>query len=167
MTTNNSLTKGIVGTGAKFRRIKADNVAINSYFESNKSINPRGGKKTSLFMSKTKKGFARVELYQDLNNDGIVKSNEKIYKGKSINPDSGDELLNFFGKIKLIKTMHKCDWLALKNPDKIAGCTMELIGTSYDLTLEDVSGNEYNFEALGKFSKSSGIVVIETQSSTI
>ena len=46
-------------------------------------------------MSKTKNGFARVELYQDLNNDGIVKSSEKIYKGKSTNPDSGDELLNF------------------------------------------------------------------------
>ena len=63
--------------------------------------------------------------------------------------------------------MHKCDWLALKNPDKIAGCTMELIRTSYDLTLEDTSGIEYNFEALGKFNNSSGIVVIETQNGSI
>ena len=60
MASNNSLAKGIIGTGAKFRKIKANDVAINSYFELNKSINPRGGKKASLFMSKTKNGFARV-----------------------------------------------------------------------------------------------------------
>ena len=120
MTSNNSPLEGIAGTGTKIRKIKADDAAINSYFEFNKSINPHGDTAASIFVSKTKKGFALVELYQDLNNDGIIKTKERIYKGKCRDPQPGDELLNFFGDIKLIKTMHKIDWLAQKIPDKLS-----------------------------------------------
>ena len=160
MTSNNSPLEGIVGTGTKIRKIKADDAAINSYFEFNKSINPHGDTAASIFVSKTKKGFALVELYQDLNNDGIIKTKERIYKGKCRDPQSGDELLNFFGDIKLFKTMHKCDWLAQKIPVKLVACTMEFIPTSYDLTLKDKSGNVYDFEALGPC-KTPGIVSID------
>ena len=160
MGSHNSSIKGKIGTGPKTRTIKADDVAINSYFEFNKSINPYGGPDASMVVSKTKKGYARVELYQDLNNDGIIKGNERIYKGKCLDRQSGDKLLNFYGDIKLSKTMHQCDWLAQKNPDKLAGCTMELIPTSYALTLKDEGGDVYDFQALGPY-KTSGIVAIE------
>lgn len=160
MGSHNSTIKGKIGTGAKTRTIKADDVANNSDFEFNKSINPHGSPDASMVVSKTRKGHARVELYQDLNNDGIIKGNERIYKGKCLDRQSGDKLLNFYGDIKLSKTMHQCDWLAQKNPDKLAGCTMELIPTSFTLTLTDESGDVFDFQALGPY-KTDGIVVIE------
>ena len=160
MGSQNSTVKGTIASGPKTRTIKADDVAINSDFEFNKSINPYGGPKASIVVSKTKKGYARVELYQDLNNDGIIKRNERIYKGKCLDRQSGDELLNFYGVIKLSKTMHKCNWLAQKNSDKLVGCTMEFIPTSYALSLKDEGGDVYDFQALGPY-KTAGVVAIE------
>ena len=142
---------GIVGTGPKFRIIKASDVSINSSFEFNKSITPHGGTESSIFVSKTKKGFARVKLYQDLNDDGVISRKEIIYKGKCHDPYSGNELLNFNGNLKLSKTMHMCEWLGSKNPSKIVGCTRELIPTVYSLTLTDESGEIFDFDSIGQF----------------
>ena len=148
-------------TGPKQRVIKANDVAINSSFAFNKSINPRGGKNASIFVSKTKRGFGLVQLYQDLNDDGIVSRKELIYRGKSLNRGIGDELLNFTGDIKLIKTMHRCDWISLKNPGLNILCTREFIPTTYELTLSDTSGENYQFDALGKFKTSGPLIAIE------
>ena len=151
MASEDSPFNGIVGSGPKRRKIKAFDVAINSPFEFNKSITPHGGTKASIFVSDTKKGFALVEIFQDLNNDDVIKKKERIYKGQCLEPDSGDELINFFGDIKLTKTMHKCTWLTQKNPEKVAACTMELIPTVYSLTLKDESDKIYEFDPLGPF----------------
>ena len=139
------------GTGPKHRVIKATDVAIHSSFDFNKSINPRGGKEASLFVAKTKGDFGLIKLFQDLNNDGIVSRKELIYRGKSRIRGIGDELLNFTGNIKLVKTMHRCDWMLLKNPDSSFMCTLEFIPTTYELTLQNTTGESYQFDALGKF----------------
>jgi len=92
-----------------------------------------------------------VKLYQDLNDDGLITRKEMIYKGKTRNQIDDDKLLNFFGDIKLSKTMHKCDWLLLKNSNANIACTREFIPTVYDLTLVAESGDNYSLEAVGRF----------------
>lgn len=141
----------ISGTGSKKRTIKASDIAINSPFSFNKSINPRGGSLSSIFISRTKNDLGMVKLYQDLNDDGLITRKEMIYKGKTRNQINDDKLLNFFGDIKLSKTMHKCDWLLLKNSNANIACTREFIPTVYDLTLVAESGDNYSLEAVGRF----------------
>ena len=141
----------ISGTGSKKRTIKASDLAINSPFSFNKSINPRGGSLSSIFISRTKNDLGMVKLYQDLNDDGLITRKEMIYKGKTGSQINDDKLLNFFGDIKLSKTMHKCDWLLLKNSNANIACTREFIPTVYDLTLVAESGDNYSLEAVGRF----------------
>jgi len=141
----------ISGTGSKKRTIKASDIAINSPFSFNKSINPRGGSLSSIFISRTKNDLGMVKLYQDLNDDGLITRKEMIYKGKTGSQINDDKLLNFFGDIKLSKTMHKCDWLLLKNSNANIACTREFIPTVYDLTLVAESGDNYSLEAVGRF----------------
>ena len=141
----------ISGTGSKKRTIKASDIAINSPFSFNKSFNPRGGSLSSIFISRTKNDLGMVKLYQDLNDDGLITRKEMIYKGKTGSQINDDKLLNFFGDIKLSKTMHKCDWLVLKNPNVNIACTREFIPTVYDLTLVAESGDNYSLEAVGRF----------------
>ena len=160
MSSDNSTFTGKIATGAKKRTIKASDVSINSPFLFNKSITPHGGTKGSVFISTTKKGYAIVELFQDLNKDGVIKRKERIYKGKCLDRDSADELQNFYGDIKLKKTMHNCSWQTEKNPDKVGACTMELIPTVYSLTLQDESNKIFDFQSLGSY-KSPGIVLGE------
>ena len=138
-------------TGVKKRKIKANVVSINAFFDFNKSITPRGGTLSSLFASKTKKGFARVQIGQDLNDDGIVTRDELIYKGKSSRMLYRDELLNFSGDIKLTKSMHKCEWVSAKFPDEPILCSAEFIPTIYDVVMTSVSGKRFVMEGLGKF----------------
>ena len=141
----------ISGTGSKKRTIKASDITINSPFSFNKSINPRGGSLSSIFISRTKNDLGMVKLYQDLNDDGLITRKEMIYKGKTGSQINDDKLLNFFGDIKLSKTMHKCDWLLLKNSNANIACTREFIPTVYDLTLVAESGDNYSLEAVGRF----------------
>ena len=141
----------ISGTGSKKRTIKASDIAINSPFSFNKSINPRGGSLSSIFISRTKNDLGMVKLYQDPNDDGLITRKEMIYKGKTGSQINDDKLLNFFGDIKLSKTMHKCDWLLLKNSNANIACTREFIPTVYDLTLVAESGDNYSLEAVGRF----------------
>jgi len=145
------------GTGAKRRKIKARDVAINAPFAFNKSINPNGGVASSLSISKTKKGLRVIKIAQDLNDDGLISSKEIIYKGRSRDPFASDALLNFDGEIKLTKTMHRCDWLLLKHPNAKIACTLEFIPTVYDLRLADKNGEMYRFDAVGEF-KALGLV---------
>ena len=141
----------ISASGPKKRIIKANDIAINSFFDFDKSIVPHGGTEASIFVSKTKKGFGRIKMYQDLNDDGIISKKELIYKGKCTDPSSGDELLNFTGDVKFIKTMHNCEWVSAKYPDQLIACTLEYIPTLYQLTLVNESGDKYKFEAMGDF----------------
>ena len=141
----------ISASGLKKRIIKANNIAINSLFDFDKSIVPYGGTEANIFIFKNKKGFARVKIYQDLNNDGIIARKEMIYKGKCTDPSSGDELMNFTGDVKLIKTMHNCEWVRAKHPDESIICTREFIPTLYRLTLVNKSDDKYIFEAMGDF----------------
>ena len=80
---------------------------MNSSFEFNRSINPRGGTYSSMFASKTRKGYGAIKIHQDLNDDGILSRKELIYKGKSRDQFAGDGLLDFNGDVQLTKTMHK------------------------------------------------------------
>lgn len=160
MASDDSAFTGIIATGSKKRTIKALDVSINSPFEFNKAITPHGGPKGSVFVSTTKKGYAIIEVFQDLNKDNVIKRKERIYKGKCLDRDSGDELQNFYGDVKLKKTMHNCSWQIEKNPEKVEGCTMELIPTVYSLTLKDESNKIYYFESLGSY-KTPGIVLTE------
>lgn len=141
----------ISASGLKKRIIKANNIAINSFFDFDKSIVPHGGTEASMFISKNKKGFARVKIYQDLNNDGIIARKEMIYKGKCTDPSSGDELLNFIGDVKLIKTMHNCEWVSAKHPDEPITCTREFIPTLYKLMLVNESHDQFMFEEMGAY----------------
>ena len=86
----------ISGTGSKKRTIKASDIAINSPFSFNKSINPRGGSLSSIFISRTKNDLGMVKLYQDLNDDGLITRKEMIYKGKTGSQINDEKLLNFF-----------------------------------------------------------------------
>ena len=95
--------------------------------------------------------MGRIKMYQDLNDDGIISKKELIYKGKCTHPSSGDDLLNFTGDVKLIKTMHNCEWVSAKYPDEPIVCTLEYIPTLYQLTLVNESGGKYKFEAMGDF----------------
>ena len=94
-----------------------------------------------------------------MNDDGKVSRRELIYKGKCRQPFSEDELIGFSGDIKMQKTMHMCDWMMLKNPDKLFGCTMEYIPTIYELTLFSSLGEVYKFEATGEFADPSYLLI--------
>ena len=139
------------GTGSKRRSIKGNNIAMNSSFEFNRSINPRGGTDSSMFASKTRKGYGVIKIHQDLNDDGILSRKELIYKGKSRDQFAGDTLLNFNGDVQLTKTMHRCHWLYLKNPTAEIACTLEFIPTVYELRLADSNGELFTFDAMGEF----------------
>ena len=139
------------GTGRKVRTIKAFGVDGENLFEFNRSIDFSGGVAGRMTLSSTKRGHRVVKIYQDLNDDGKVSKKELIYKGKSRQDFDRDELVDFDGDLKLEKSMHMCDWMILKNPDKVFGCTLEYIPTSYELTLLASSGDAYSFEAIGRF----------------
>lgn len=142
----------VAGTGPKRRRIKVNDISINSSFEFNKSINPHGGTQGSMFVSAAKNSKDAVaKIYQDLNNDGIISRKELIYKGKAYAPKKIDELLNFNGDIILSKTMHKCEWLTAKHPDKELICTEEFIPTIYDAKFTSNSGTKFEVFGVGKF----------------
>jgi len=142
---------GKSASGEKKRTVKAKDVSINSSFNFNKSITPHGGTEASMFVSVSKKGFARVKLFQDLNDDGIVSKNELIYKGKSSRMLYRDELLNFTGDIKLAKSMHQCEWMTAKYPDEMIMCTREYIPTVYDVVLTSSGGKRFVIEGMGDF----------------
>ena len=138
-------------TGMKRRKIRANNISINSSFTFNRAITPIGGTDSGIFISKTKKGLGLVKLYQDLNDDGIVSRKELIYKGKSQDTLSGDELLNFNGDIKFTKTMHMCDWISAKHPNHYITCTEEYIPTVYALTMISSSGIKFEMNGIGRY----------------
>ena len=139
------------GTGEKVRKIKAFDVQSSSKFVFNRSIHPNGGILGRMDLSSTKRGHRQVKLYQDLNNDGKVSRRELIYKGKCLQPFEEDELVSFNGDIRMQKSMHMCDWMMLKKPDKLFACTMEYIPTAYELALLSSAGELYEFEATGEF----------------
>ena len=62
----------ISGTGSKKRTIKASDIAINSPFSFNKSINPRGRKSFEHIHLQNQNDLGMVKLYQDLNNDDLI-----------------------------------------------------------------------------------------------
>lgn len=141
----------VFGTGEKVRTIKAFGVDGENLFEFNRSINFSGGVVGRMALSSTKRGHRVVKIYQDLNDDGKVSKKELIYKGKSRQDFDRDELVDFDGDLKLEKSMHMCDWMIIKKPDRVFGCTLEYIPTSYELTLLTSSSDAYSFEAIGKF----------------
>ena len=144
-----------VATGPKVRKIKAIDVKDMNSFEFNKSINPRGGVAGRMDLSSTGQGHRLIKIFQDLNNDGKVAKKELIYKGKCKQEFSKDELVDFNGNVKLRKEMHMCNWMMMKKPTKLTGCTREFIPTTFDLSLITSNDDTYRFEPVGTFSDSS------------
>ena len=139
------------GTGAKRRVIRALNANTLQSFSFDRSINPHGGTLAKLKIRVNKKGIARAKLYQDVDFDGRVSSEELIFKGKSNRIHGKDELIDFFGSAHLKKTMHRCQWISLKFPGEPLVCTKEYIPTIYELTLIDKGFEIYEFGGVGRF----------------
>ena len=94
------------GTGSKTRRIKAATASVDGTFEFNKSIVPLGGNSARMQIKQNKKGYLRIRIFQDKNNNGTISKNELIYDGISQKEPFDDSILNFNGKIHLKKQMH-------------------------------------------------------------
>lgn len=138
-------------TGVKIRRIRAANASTDSSFSFNRSITPYGGAEAEMHLKPTRGGFRKVKICQDLNDDGIISSNEIIYKGRSTQGFDQDALLHFNGEIKLSKSMHRCEWVTQKYPGENILCTREFIPTTYSLSLFDQGGERFGFAATGAF----------------
>ena len=142
----------ISGTGPKIRRIKAANATSAELFEFNKSISPHGGTLSKLNISLNRKGYGILKIFQDSNNNGKVERKELIFKGKSSDAFDDDALTDFAGSVQLRKTMHMCDWLLMKFPNKqTAMCTMEHIPITYACRLTDNNGDRHQFNGIGNF----------------
>ena len=139
------------GTGAKRRVIRALDVSAIEPFAFNRSINPHGGTLARMRIRMTKKGRGSVRIYQDLNSDQKATRKELIFQGKSRTIYDDDDLINFSGSVRLMKSMHMCDWLSLKFPGEELICTMEYIPTAYELALVDNGGEVYEFRGSGEF----------------
>ena len=139
------------GTGAKTRVIKAFDVSTLESFEFNRSINPRGGSLARMKIRTNKNGKCIVSLFQDTNDDGKVSRKELIFRGKSRTVFEGDELTSFPVAIRLKKTMHQCDWLSMKYPDKPLMCTEEYIPITFQFDWIANNGEEYKFHGIGQF----------------
>ena len=138
------------GTGSKTRRIKTATASVDGTFEFNKSIMPLGGNSARMQISQNQKGYLKIRIFQDKNNNGTISKKELIYNGISQKKSFDDSILNFNGKIHLKKRMHMCDWMAqTKRPAEI--CTMEYIPTIYDCKLITDAGETFRFNGVGDF----------------
>ena len=138
------------GTGSKTRRIKAATASVDGTFEFNKSIVPLGGNSARIQIEQTKKGFFKIRIFQDKNNNGTISKKELIYNGVIQEKPFDDSILNFNGKIHLKKQMHRCDWLAdTKRPPDF--CTLEYIPTMYNCKLINEQGETFRFNGVGNY----------------
>ena len=147
-----------VFTGSKTRRIKSNVATTDSPFEFNQSITPHGGTTARLKINKDDDGYHQIRIFQDTNKDGKASRKELIYAGRIREPVDSDELLNFAGSIKLSKTMHRCDWQLQKNPEDVAGCTMEYIPTTFACQLISNEGDRYRLDGIGEFQENGFLV---------
>ena len=122
-----------VFTGSKTRRIKSNVATTDSPFEFNQSITPHGGTTARLKIKEDDDGYHQIRIFQDTNKDGKASRKELIYAGS----------------IKLSKTMHRCDWQLQKNPEDVAGCTMEYIPTTFACQLISNEGDSYRLDGIG------------------
>ena len=139
------------GTGSKKRVIRALDANMFKLFSFNRSINPHGGTLAKIEVHISKKEKCRTKIYQDINSDGKVLRNELIFDGINHEHYPCDELINFSGSIRLKKTMHRCNWLSMKFPNRPIMCTKEYIPTTYQLFLFAEGGEMYEFEGIGPF----------------
>ena len=138
------------GTGSKTRRIKAATASVDGTFEFNKSIVPLGGNSARMQIKQNKKGYLKIRIFQDKNDNGTISKKELIYNGASQKKPFDDSILNFNGKIHLKKQMHQCDWLAdTKRPPDF--CTMEYIPTVYNCKLITEEGEIFRFNGVGNY----------------
>ena len=138
-------------TGSKTRTIKSTSAKVGELFEFNKSIVPHGGRTSRLKLRQRKNGSYVIKLFQDVNNDGRVSKKEMIYKGQSRVRHEADYLTDFKGRIRLEKSMHRCEWITAKYPDELIACTKEYIPTTYSCLLVDNNGARYKFDGIGNF----------------
>ncbi|WP_186508645.1 hypothetical protein [Synechococcus sp. RS9902] len=138
-------------TGSKTRTIKSTSAKVCELFEFNKSIIPHGGRTSRLKLRQRKNGSYVIKLFQDVNNDGRVLKKELIYKGQSRVRHEADYLTDFKGRIRLEKSMHRCEWITAKYPDELIACTKEYIPTTYSCLLVDNNGARYKFDGIGNF----------------
>ena len=143
--------KGKGATGSKTRSIKSTSARVDDLFEFNKSIVPHGGKASTLKLRQRKNGSYVIKLFQDVNNDGRVSKKEMIYKGQSRVRHEADYLTDFKGRIRLEKSMHRCEWITAKYPDELIYCTQEYIPTTYSCLLVDDRGARFKFDGIGSF----------------
>ena len=138
------------GTGSKTRRIKAATASVDGTFEFNKSIVPLGGNSARMQIKQNKKGYLKIRIFQDKNDNGTISKKELIYNGVSQKKPFDDSILNFNGRIHLKKQMHQCDWLAdTKRPPDF--CTMEYIPTVYNCKLITEEGEIFRFNGVGDY----------------
>ena len=148
-----------IGTGSKTRSIKSELASVDGLFEFNKSIAPHGGKISKIKLKHLRSGSYVIKLFQDVNNDGRVSKKEMIYKGQSRVRHEADYLTDFKGRIRLEKSMHRCEWITAKYPDELIYCTQEYIPTTYSCLLMDYRGARYKFEGIGSFAADTNFLV--------
>ena len=137
---------------AKIRKIKAIQSSSLQTFEFNKSITPKGGTLGKINLVPTDTASTKIEVFQDLDNNGKISQRELIYEGIIITAeDEQDKLTNFSGKIKLRKQMHSCQWDTAKAETKLIPCTRDYVPTIHALKLISKDGEKYTAEGLELF----------------
>ena len=140
-----------IGSGSKTRSIKSASAGVDDLFEFNKSIVPHGGKISKLKLKQRRNGSYLIKIFQDVDNNGRVSKKEMIYKGQSRVRLQEDYLTDFKGRIRLEKSMHRCEWVTAKYPEDLIACTKEYIPTTYSCLLVDGRGARFKFDGIGTF----------------